>query len=184
MLQSVEIVPTSARSSVRRSIEIGCELTTNAVGPRREIMVDLSPRGARVITDVPVERGQRVLIGFASEALGRRIESIARVAHVDREPLMKPSIGLEFVSLDQELEGELGTRLRGVPPPLPSKRALAPQQEMVWVDMLVTWEEDLGDRINVWELSERFAAIDEGDMIFETLAPFITGGAGAPRWLH
>lgn len=182
MLHPVEIVP-AARASLRRQVRLGCEITTDVVGPRRETLVDLSPRGARVMTDVAVERGQHLLIGFAPEGLGRRVETIARVAHVDREPLMRPSIGLEFVDIDPEIQIDLRKRLRGVPPPLPARKTKA-ARELVWIEMLVTWEEDLGDQVNVWEVSESMAALDDGDLVIETLAPFVTGGASGPRWIH
>ena len=182
MLQSVEIVP-AVRTSLRRSVRLGCEITSDLAGPRRETLVDLSPRGARVLTDLEVERGEHVLIGFAAERLGRRVETIARVAHVDREPLMRPSIGLEFVDLDPEIQVDLRSHLRGVPPPLPAQ-ITRPARELVWIEMLVTWEEDLGDQVNVWEVSESMAAIDDGDLVIETLAPFVTGGATGPRWIH
>lgn len=182
MLQSVEIVP-AARTSLRRSVRMGCEITSDASEPRRETLVDLSPRGARVQTELSLERGQHVLIGFAPERLGRRVEAIARVAHVDRDPLLRPSIGLEFVDIDPEIQVDLRDRLRGVPPPLPAAIARS-ERELVWVEMLVTWEEDLGDQVNVWEVSESMAAIDDGELVIETLAPFVTGGAIGPRWLH
>jgi hypothetical protein len=182
MLHPVEIVPTH-RAALRRGVRLGCEITTNVHGPRRETLVDLSPRGARVVTDIPMERGQHVLIAFAPENLGRRVETIARVAHVDREPIANPSVGLEFEGLDPELHRDIHARLRNVPPPLPTRRA-KPRTELVWLDVLVTWEEDLGDRVNTFEVSDTLAAIDDGDLVVETLAPFVTGGAGPYRWLH
>lgn len=182
MLHPIEIVP-SHRAALRRGVRLGCELTTNVHGPRRETLVDLSPHGARVVTDMPMERGQHVLIGFAPEGLGRRVETIARVAHVDREPIANPSVGLEFVELDPELRTDMRARLRNVPPPLPTRRA-KPRTELVWLDVLCTWEEDLGDRVNTFEVSDTLAAIDDGEMVIETLAPFLTGGAGEYRWLH
>ena len=32
----------------------------------------------------------------------------------------------------------------------------------VWVDALITWQEDLGDRVNTYELSEALAPIYDG----------------------
>lgn len=181
MLQSVEILP-SRRATLRRSVWLGCELTSELHGPRRETLVDLSPDGARVVTDVPVARGEYVLVAFADEKLARRIETLARVAYVSRER-GEASIGLEFVDLDPEARRALGARLRHLPPPLPL-RPLRPKRELVWIDLLVSWEEDLGDRVNTFEVSERLAALDDGEIAIETLAPFLTGGAGEYRWLH
>lgn len=182
MLHPIEIVP-SHRATVRRGVRLGCELTTNVHGSRRETLIDLSARGARVLTELPVEQGEHVMIGFAPERLGRRVETIARVAYVDREPHTNASVGLEFVELDSELRGDLQARLHNVPPPLPARRA-KPRTELVWLDMLVTWREDLGDRVNTFEVSDTLAAIDDGELVIETLAPFITGGPGEYRWLH
>lgn len=182
MLHPIELVP-SHRAALRRGVRLGCELTTNLHGPRRETVVDLSAHGARVITDLPLTRGEHVLIGFAPEGLGRRVETIARVAHVDREPIAKPSVGLEFEPLDPDLRQDISARLRNVPPPLPARRT-KPRTELVWLDVLVTWEENLGDRVNTFEVSDTLAAIDDGELVIETLAPFITGGRGEYRWLH
>ena len=182
MLQSVEILP-SHRATLRRSVKLGCELTSKLHGPRRETLVDLSPRGARVVSDIPVARGEHVLVSFADDRLGRRVETLARVAHVAREIFEKPSIGLEFVDLDQTVREGLRARLRNVPPPLPPRRARA-ERELVWVDLLVTWEEDLGDRVNTFEVADRLAALDDGEIVIETLAPFLTGSAGEYQWLH
>jgi hypothetical protein len=181
MLQPVEIVPTH-RSTLRRGVQLGCELTTGLHGPRREALVDLSPRGARVRTDIPMAPGDHILVGFAPEGLGRRVETLARVAHVSREPLEVASVGLEFIEIDPAVGRELHARLRRVPPPLPKPRPA--RRELVWVDALVTWEEDLGDRVNTFEVSEVLAAVDDGDLEIETLAPMLTGSTGPRRWLH
>jgi hypothetical protein len=188
MLHAIEIVPT-ARSFVRRATTLGCELTTDAQGTRREALVDLSPRGARVWCQGDVERGEQVILAFAPERLGRRIETLARVAHVQARSGSKRSmIGLEFLELDRETSRDLARGLRGVPPPLPRARTTARRaptmQELVWLDMLVTWEEDLGDRVNVFEVAERMAALDDGELVIETLAPFLTGSGGRYQWIH
>ncbi|AKF05964.1 PilZ domain-containing protein [Sandaracinus amylolyticus] len=179
MLQSVEVLP-AHRATLRRDVRIGCELTTDAHGARRELLVDLSPRGARVMTDATLAPGEHVLLGFADERLGTRIETLARVAHTAHVAIEKPSIGVEFVALDGDVGDALALRLRHVPPPLPRRRA---RRELVWIDALVTWEEDLGDRVNVFEVSDALAAIDDDDIAIETLAPVLTGSAPAYRWV-
>ena len=133
---------------------------------------------------LPLERGQSVLLGFAPENLGRRVETLARVAHVEsHEAIEKRSIGLEFLVLDDDVRDALRSVLRGVPPPLPA-RPTKPAIELVWIDMLVTWEEDLGDRVNFFEVSETMAGLDDGELVIETLAPMMTGGPGDYRWAH
>jgi hypothetical protein len=162
MLQRIEIVPT-ARSRPRRAITLGCELSTND-GTVRGTVIDLSPRGARVQAGAPVALGETALLSFAIERMGRRVDVLAEVAHVFAEPSARadassaspPSIGLQFVGLDREVEVELAARLRGVPPPLP--RPGASRYELAWID-------DLGAS----ELE-----IDASRI--ESLAPLVTGG--------
>jgi hypothetical protein len=120
MLGPVEISP-SKRGKLRRGVRLGCEITTNSHGPKREMLIDLSADGARVLTDVPMERGEDILIGFAPERLGCRVETIARVAHVERSP--EPAVGLEFIELEPELQEVIEERLRHIPPPLPRARS-------------------------------------------------------------
>lgn len=119
MLGPIEISP-SKRGRLRRGVRLGCEITTNSHGPKREMLIDLSADGARVLTDVPMECGEDILIGFAPERLGCRVETIARVAHVEQSS--EPAVGLEFIELEVELQEVIEERLRHVPPPLPRMR--------------------------------------------------------------
>ncbi len=178
MLHRIEIVP-SARRTVRRGMRLGCALTSHRAGPRRETVLDLSARGARVRTDLPLTRGERVLVELAPPTLGRRVETLAKVAHV--VPAGRAhDVGLEFVGLDARVAEDLTRSLRGVPPPLPSAR---PQIELVWVEMLVTWEEDLGDRVNTFEVSETMACVADEELAIATLGPLLTAGAAPYRWM-
>ena len=63
MLSPVEIIP-SARRTVRRGIELGCELFSEHGGSRRERLVDLSQEGARLSSEVPLRRGEEVVLSF------------------------------------------------------------------------------------------------------------------------
>ena len=72
--------------------------------------------------------------------------------------------------------------LRGVPPPLPHLRKARKPAQLVWVEMLVTWEEDLGDRVNTFEVSERMATLDDGEFEIEALAPIMSAGVPAYQW--
>jgi hypothetical protein len=174
MLERVEIVPTS-RKSVRRAVELGCELvSSHAV--RTERVLDLSSRGARVRTRSALRRGEEVLMTFVPPNAPRRVSALGFVRHFD-----DGIAGVEFLTLDRIDESELHTRLRGLPPPLPKKKIKA-REELVWVDCLLTWEEDLGDRVNVFEVSERIEAIDDSDLVVAALSPVLTAGAPAYRW--
>ena len=173
MLERVEIVPTSRRS-VRRAVEIGCELVSrNAVQVER--VFDLSARGARVRSRSHVRRGEEVLMTFVPPNAPRRVSALGSVRHTKDGVL-----GIEFYSLDRIDESELRARLRGLPPPLPKKAKL--REELVWVDCLLTWEEDLGDRVNIFEVSERIEAAGEPELDLSALAPLLTSGTPLYVW--
>jgi hypothetical protein len=174
MLERVEIIPTS-RKSVRRAVELGCELVSRT-DVRTERVLDLSSRGARVRTRNELRRGEEVLMTFVPPNAPRRVSALGQVRHFE-----DGIAGVEFFSLDRIDENELQARLRGLPPPLP-KKSIKPRSELVWVDCLLTWEEDLGDRVNIFEVSERIQAIDDGELTIATLSPVLTAGAPAYAW--
>jgi len=178
MLHSIEVVPRS-RALVRRGIQLGCELTTNLHGPRRETLLDLSPRGARIATSLELGPGDEVLVALAAQWLGR-VETLARVAHVERDGA--PSIGVQFVDLDREAARCLAHRLRNVPPPLPRgpRAASAPShREIVWVDSLLSWEEELDEQHNSWTELRTIALELEPELGARPLGPVLTGGPRA-----
>lgn len=169
MLSTVEIIP-SARRTTRRGIEIGCELFSQRGGSRRERVLDLSPDGARISTEVPLFRGEEVLLSFvAPGAMDDRISTMCRVVHAGGGSSI---VGVSFLELPKHAQHEMRRRLRGVPPPLPSQRM---KSELVWVDALVTWEEDLGDRVNTFAVAERFEALEDRELEIAALAPVLTG---------
>lgn len=170
MLSSVEIIP-SARRVVRRGIEIGCELYSERGGSRRERVLDLSHEGARVSTEVPLSHGEEVLLSFvAPGAQDDRISTVCQVVHIGSASL----VGVRFVDLSRGARRDMARRLRGVPPPLPRRRS---EREQVWVDALVTWEEDLGDQQNFFELSERLVSLADDELEPAPLSSLLTGGA-------
>src|SRR6185436_12657270 len=99
-------------------------------------VLDLSPRGARVRSRVPARRGSEVLLTFVPPGAPRRVSALGTVQHEEAGVL-----GVKFLSLDRIDEDTLGRHLRGLPPPLPKKN-LRRQHELVWVDTLLTYEED------------------------------------------
>jgi hypothetical protein len=175
------IVIPRARRIVRRGIEIGCELYSERGGSRRERVLDLSHHGARVSTDVPLFRGEEVLLSFVVPgAFDDRVATMCRVVHAAGVPGPDDrAVGLSFVELTDVRRAEIERRLRGVPPPLPRR---APKCEMVWVDALVTWEEDLGDQVNTFEVAERFTALADDEIEIVTLSEPLSGGAQY-RWI-
>lgn len=175
MLEHVEIVP-SSRQSLRRAVEIGCEVVTQSA-VHVERMLDLSPRGARVRSRAGALRGQEVLLTFVPPGAPRRVSALGTVQHEENGVL-----GVKFFSLERIDEETLGRHLRGLPPPLPKKQART-KRELIWVDTLLTYEEDLGDRIHIYEVSERLAAFeDDAEIDIAPLGPMMTAGAKPYRW--
>ncbi len=170
MLTPIEIIPHDRRH-LRRAVPIGCELFTERGGSRVESVVDLSPSGARVTSSATALRGDEVLLSFVPPgARDDRLSVVCRVAHTGRAG----ALGLEFTALESWAKNVLTARLRGFPPPLPGLREK--RRGMVWVDTLVSWEEDLGDRVNVFSVSERIAAADlERELAIASLAPPLGG---------
>ena len=76
--------------------------------------------------------------------------------------------GLEFSPLPTSLLRDIERSLRGLPPPLPLPRK---HLELAWLDVDVSWEEELDDRINVVSLSERMTMVDDGDDLIEVRMP-------------
>jgi len=49
---------------------------------------------------------------------------------------------------------------------------------------MVTYTEDLGDRVNTFEVSERFATVDAAELEPASLGGLVTGGRKKYRWKH
>jgi len=175
VLSTVQIIP-SARRTVRRGIELGCELFSEQGGSRRERLIDLSQEGARLSSEVPLRRGEEVVLSFVPPgAHDDRVSTLCEVVHVTKS---SPLVGVRFVDLSHPERRAMARRLRGVPPPLPRQRLIG---EIVWVDALVTWEEDLGDRLNTFEVSDRLLALDDRELAPSAMGSFLSGGAPY-RW--
>lgn len=175
MLTPIELVP-HARQEIRRVVPIGCELFTERGGSRVESVVDLSARGARVTSAARALRGEEVLLSFVPPgARDDRLSTVCRVVHAGTEGVL----GLSFLATTRTEERSLLARLRGYPPPLPTTRAV--RRELVWVDALVSWEEDLGDQVNTFSVSERLP-MDELDGEPVALGALLGGGRPAYRW--
>jgi hypothetical protein len=175
MLEHVEFVP-SSRQSIRRAVEIGCEVVSQSA-MHVERMLDLSSTGARVRSRAAGLRGQEVLLTFVPPGAPRRVSALGTVQHESAGVL-----GVKFFSLERIDEETLGRHLRGLPPPLPKKN-LRTQRELVWVDTLLTYEEDLGDRVHIYEVSERLAMLeDDAPFDIAPLAPMMTAPRAPYRW--
>ncbi len=160
----------STRRTVRRSVGLGCDVLSPSSGLHRETIVDLSPRGACVTSSTPIAREEGILLGFVPPGRASVVEVLARVARVreDRSEGPPRLLGLEFTYLSSAVQRELERAVRGLPPPLPrARRAL----DLSWIEVSMSWEEDLGDRVNAFEAEERLLWVDDGADLVEVSAP-------------
>lgn len=162
----------STRRATRRSVTLACDLLSPGSGLSREQMLDLSTRGACVTSTVPAGMDEELVVAFTPPGLGASIEAMARVAHVARPIVPGVSdvgvLGLEFTGLASSAHRDIERALRGLPPPLPSLRR---RIELAWIDVEMSWEEDLGDQLNVFATSERLTMVDDGVDLIEVFAP-------------
>ena len=149
-------------------------------------MTDLSPHGLRLAAGTCLHEGEAVVVSFTPPGwwLFGELDVFARVVRSEpRHGSASASMGLEFLDLPRGARAALAHGLRGMPPPLPTERRKA--SEMVWVDLLVTYTEDLGDRVNTFEVSEVMGAIEVEHLAPRSLGTLLTGGQpSGPVWRH
>lgn len=198
MLSTVDILK-GDRKTLRRAVSLRCELDSDVFDePVPFVLSDLSPLGAFVDTSLPLEVGDSVVVTFTPPRSSGTWCLRARVARVglgrraaDRHPV---GMGLEFLDLGPLERSELASCLAGLPPRVPPKVHSTParvmrarpsketDQETVWVDSLVSWEEDLGDYVCSYETLEPLA-IEVEAIEFESLAPMVTASRPAYRFM-
>ena len=187
MLHPVEIFP-NARRNLRRSVS---HLQSEVIArrwdvPRKHRILDLSENGMRVAAGTRLPRGENIVLSFTPPGwwLLGELTVFARVAReTERLEGGPATMGLEFLDLAEGARKQLSRSLRGCPPPLPSAKAKS-RNELVWVDVMVTYTEDLGDRVNTFEVSERFATVDAAELEPASLGGLVTGGRKKYRWKH
>jgi hypothetical protein len=184
MLHAIEVLA-NARRSLRRAVQLEVEvIATGWDTPRIHRATDLSLDGMRVAAGTRLPEDDHVVVCFTPPGawgLGE-VQSFARVVRSEaRRGERSASMGLELLDIDYRQKRGLAQILRGLPPPIP--RASRPR-ELVWIDMLVTYTEDLGDRLNTFEVSEALRAIDEGEIAPAALSELLTGSASRYVWKH
>jgi hypothetical protein len=186
MLQNVEILP-GARRSLRRAVSLEADLVADPWETARSHRVlDLSPEGMRVAAASLLPVGEHVVVCFTPPGwwLLGELNVWARVARAEPRRGARPAtLGLSFLDLPVGARDALAHTLRGLPPPLTIEKGAA-RRELVWVDMLVTWTEDLGDRINTFEVSDVLAALDDAELEPAAMSGLLTGGRPEYRWQH
>ncbi|MBX3271991.1 MAG: PilZ domain-containing protein [Sandaracinaceae bacterium] len=188
MLQLAEVFP-HARQTIRRRAPSDLESEVIAGrwdAPRVHRVLDLSERGMRVASGTRLARGEHVVLSFVPPGwwLHGELTVFAKVVReTARGEEGAATMGFEFVDLSRGAQAELARCLRGLPPPLP-RAPRRVRKELVWVDVLVTYTEDLGDRVNTFEVSERIAGIDAAELEVQPLAGLVTGGRAPYAWRH
>lgn len=114
------------RREVRRAVSLPCQIVRERdFRLVSEAVVDLSPDGMRVATDVDLEPGENVFVSFKATELGLWFDSEARVTRVlrGRRPgdQGKKGIGLRFSTMPAVKRLILRNHLRRIPPPLPKR---------------------------------------------------------------
>jgi Tfp pilus assembly protein PilZ len=196
MLQPIEVLA-GPRSALRRAVDIQCDVVSDFWDePLAHKAVNLSPQGIWLETDYPLHVGTEVVLSFEPPRAERRVlvyGDVRRVAFKRRASEKKGAgMAISFDYLSRRDTTMLEELLRGLPPPIPPRRrprvpsrrmrAPEPRTEMVWVDMLLTYEEDLGDRVNTVEISEHVACAPEENFNFAPMGELLTGSRRPYTW--
>jgi hypothetical protein len=156
-----------------------CDLiTTQWEDPAKHLATDLSPHGCWIDTSFPLPPGTDLVVAFTPPRWhGGEVVTFARVTRRVRTGTRR-GMGLEFLDVSPSDVERMSRTLRGLPPPLTTARR-RPKEELVWVDALLTWQEDLGDRINTFAVSEMIGLIDDDELEAVALAPPLGGVVAA-----
>ena len=148
-----------SRRSLRRAVSLDCGL----ISPFWDDVVwmpavDVSPYGLFLKTPFPLQVGDEVLVSFATPGVRAATRDMDVFGRVTRASLGRrhwdasAGMGIEFMGLRVDERAELDRSLRGLPPPLPSHRRQRGMEPSTWVDALLSWEEEMDDRTNIFEL--------------------------------
>lgn len=187
MLQPVTVLP-GARRALRRAVHVECDVVSRWWDePVPLLATDLSPFGVWLQSPFPLEVDEEMVLELRPPRWqGADLQVFGAVRRVElRRRASDPrasGMGVEFLDLREEEAAELARALRGLPPPLPGPRYPRHRTEQIWVDTLLTWEEDLGDRVNTFEVSQEIGSIDDCDFEIEPLSDLVTGGRPPYRW--
>jgi hypothetical protein len=175
MLQSVEVLP-GTRRSLRRAVHFNCDVVAEAWDEAvPHVATDLSLHGLWLPTAFPLPIGTEVAVSFTPPRWrrSREVYAFARVRRAIAGRTGEASgMGLELIDLRSRERAELELALRGLPPPL-RRGGRRTRHELVWIDRLLTWEEDLGDRINTFEVSEAFERLGDHEIALEAIGELL-----------
>lgn len=119
------LVHAQQRRVLRRAVRVECQIVRERdfrlVGSRA---VDLSPQGMLVMAQEPILTGEPLVVSFKlprSDWWFDTEATVARIIHGRRPGDVGRCFGVEFETLEPEVQVFLRSALRGVPPPLPTR---------------------------------------------------------------
>ncbi|MBK8170912.1 MAG: PilZ domain-containing protein [Sandaracinaceae bacterium] len=120
------IVPKNERRVVRRSVRVECQIVCE-LGLRTidHTTLDLSPDGMLVACGDDIGIGEKVLVSFRAPQTPLWFHAEGRVMRVvaGRRPGDRGrALGLRFEKAESSMRSALAELLRGVPPPVPSRK--------------------------------------------------------------
>jgi hypothetical protein len=121
------LVNVSQRQALRRAVRFDCQVVRERdfrlLG---EWALDLSNDGMLVVSNADVLTGEEVVVSFKVPRSSIYVDAEATVARVvhGRRPSdrHRRALGISFASLDDAARRMLRASLRGLPPPLPTRR--------------------------------------------------------------
>lgn len=187
MLEPVEVF-LQRRQALRRHVDLVCSVVADLWDEPVEHQVrDLSHRGMYLDTPLPVDPGTELVLELRPPGFDEPLYLYGRVSRVElrrrANEVRGAGLGVELLDTPEEVERRLREALVGLPPRLPGGSPPT-VRELVWVETLLTWEEDLGDRVNVFEVSELLQVEECVDEAFAAAVPLAElQSVGAPdRW--
>lgn len=159
MLERVDVFA-QRRKDLRRAVNLAAEVVSDLWDePIPHRIRDLSPGGLFIDTPYPLDVGAELVLELCPPGEAEPVYLFGRVRRVElrrrRDEQPGAGMGVELLGTPDHVIESIRDSLVGLPPPLPRKSRTPTNTEMIWVDMLLTWEEELSDQTNVWEVSER-----------------------------
>ncbi len=159
MLERVDVFA-QRRKDLRRAVNLAAEVVSDLWDePIPHRIRDLSPGGLFIDTPYPLDVGAELVLELCPPGEPEPVYLFGRVRRVElrrrRDERPGAGMGVELLGTPDHVIESIRDSLVGLPPPLPRKSRTPTNTEMIWVDMLLTWEEELSDQTNVWEVSER-----------------------------
>lgn len=120
-----DIQPVHRRAVLRHAVALECECVHEGhFRSIREVLLDLSPDGAFIKTDVrDVELGEDVWLTFQIPKGDVLMDAHARVVRYGRESFRGDHVrglGIQFVDLERADRARLERSLAALPPPVPT----------------------------------------------------------------